>query len=440
MFYIALLSLLLTSLSLQANETEISDYQTFLLNAQQHYQQKDYQKALVNYQYSYQQESLDSTLYNIAICQYKLKQWQPALTSFQQLQTSQPNSELIEYNIAVTQKKLGNTQEAEDIFQQLSLFAQDENIALLAEQQINPTFLNSTALKKTLNNSPSHWQSMLNVQVGNESNIVLPDDENFTEKSDQFIDYLFSTSWVSNQDLSNAWLAEFNYYGSKYSEASNYEVSMYSFSGRKFFTTNSLPKTRFYLGMAYESIDIAEQSYLDTTSLLLGAKYAFSTDQKLYIDFTYRDISEGSDRFDYLAGSSTRFKLTWKQYDDNGYWKIGGKLYIDDKNDRYLEDEFISYSADRYSLFLGRLWEYKQWDFELQGEYRFSEYHDHNIYEGYSDTLREDDKIGLFASLTYNISDSLYISGEYDYNDNSSTLEENDYDQTTASLGITWEF
>lgn len=435
-----LLSLLITSLSLQANEAVTSDYKTLLSNAHEYYQKKDYSQALHSYQSSYQKEPLDSTLYNIAICQYKLQQWQGALVNFKRLQTTQPESDLIKYNIAVIHKKLGNNEKAHNAFADLSLYAQDEQISMLADQQIDQISRGSAGTYKPLNKDASHWQSMFNVQLGNESNIILPDDENFTEQSDQFIDYMFATSWLSSQDLSNVWIFDFNYYGSQYNKATNYEVSMYNISGRKFFTPENLADTRFYIGADYESMDLDTDGYLDTFTVKLGARYNLSIDQKLLLDFYYKDISKGSDRFDYLAGNSTRLKLTWKKYLDNGYWNVGGKYYIDDKNDRYLEDEFISYSANRIGAFIARFWQYNQWDLVVQTEYRYSEYKDHNIYYGEKDTLREDDKYYFTANLTYNFTNQLSVNGEFDYTKNTSTLAENEYDQNTASLGITYTF
>ena len=119
---------------------------------------------------------------------------------------------------------------------------------------------------------------------------------------------------------------------------------------------------------------------------------------------------------------------------------MGSKYQIDDKNDRFEDDEFISYSADRVSLFTSRYWRYQQWDFTLSGQYRLSEYHDKNTYGGESDTLREDDRLSLFANLTYHVNDNLSLHTEIDISNNSSTHEENEYDQNTLSLGATWQF
>lgn len=440
MKYFAVLSLYLASLSLTAQATENNQYQTLLANAQHLYQQQDYAQALNKFEQSYQLEPLDSTLYNIAICHYKLEQWQQALNSLEMLKETQPDSELIDYNIAINQKKLGNEKSALDTFLYLSEYGEDEDIALLADQQLASFQNKINTAKLSLKSQSSLWQNTLNIQLGNESNIVLPDGENFTEKSDQFINYLFTSSWLSSPSLANAWLADFTYYGSQYSQASKYEVSMFSFSGRKFFTPEDMKNTRFYLGLSYEDLELAGNDYLNTISYSAGFRHKLPNQNQLLFDVKFRDIADGEDYFDYLAGDSTRFKLTFKNKTENGYWKLGGKYQIDDRNDRYDEDEFVSYSADRYSVFLNRYWQFNQWEFELEGEYRFSEYHDNNTFEGEADDLREDDRISLLASAVYNINDDLSVNAEFDYNDNQSSLSENDYDQTTLSVGVTWLF
>lgn len=448
MQYLVLFWITFATFSLQA-KTVLPDkisttYQDHLLNAHQQFKAKNYRLALAAYEQSYALTPLDSTLYNIAICQFKLKNWRMALDKFEALSTHQGSTDLIEYNIAVVHKKLGNTKKANNQFLYLSEYAEDANIVNLANQQLDKTEIqNTTPIGK--NTDDALWQNLLNLQLGNDSNIVLPDDENYTEQRDQFASFLFSTSYLSSADLSNAWLVDFSYYSSKYNEATNYEVSMFALEGRKYFSPKNLANTRLYAGVAYESLDLSNTDYLDTVSLNLGAEYKLSNKQKLLFDISLRNAAEKDDRFDYLAGSSNRYKLTWKHLTDNGYWKIGGKYQVDDKDDRYQNDEFVSYSSNRFSLLVSRNWQYQQWDFTLGGQYRFSKYHDNNSYiddaeERIIDDLREDDRINLYADLTYNINDNVSINTELDYTNNSSTLEENEYDQNTFNVGVTWLF
>lgn len=278
MKYFAVVSLVFASLSFTALATENIPYKTLLNKAQKHYEQQHYQAALADFKASYQLEPLDSTLYNIAICHYKLQQWQFALATFQTLKETQPDNELIDYNIAINQKKLGQLTIAKETFSYLSAYAEDENIALLADQQLlaltAPDTQQPTSTKNGL------WQNLLNIQLGNENNIVLPDGENFSEQSDQFVDYLFASSWTSSEDLSNAWLLDFTYYGSKYSQAKSYEISMYSLAARKYISPTSLDNTRFYIGLSYNSISIANDDYIDNSSIQLGWQYNASNIQQ----------------------------------------------------------------------------------------------------------------------------------------------------------------
>ena len=441
MQYFVLFWITFATFSLQAKNVipdKISTtYQEHLLNAHSQFKAKKYQSALSAYEQSYALTPLDSTLYNIAICQFKLKNWQMALARFETLSTHQSSTDLIEYNIAVVHKKLGNTEKANSQFLYLSEYAEDANIVHLANQQLDKAETKHTTYIRNKKDD-ALWQNLLNLQLGNDSNIVLPDDENFTEQSDQFASFLFSSSYLSSADLSNAWLVDFSYYSSKYNEATNYEVSMFAVEGRKYFSPQTLKKTRVYVSASYESLDLSNTDYLDTISINLGTEYKLSNEQKLLFDISLRSASEKDERFNYLAGNSNRYKFTWKQLTDNGYWKIGGKYQIDDS-------EFVSYSANRFSLFTSRTWQYQQWDFTLNGQYRISEYHDKNSYtddadELIVDDLREDDRISLYADLTYSVNDNLSINTEFDFTNNSSTLEENEYDQKTFAVGVTWLF
>ena len=436
------------------------NYQTYLSQGHQFFNDKAYSQALAAYQNSYNIEPLDSTLYNIAVTHFKLQQWQQALENFEELKVYQGHSDIVEYNIGVAHKKLGNTQQALSVFEELLLIAESDKFVDLANRQIAQLNGNASIENTQVeDDSASLWQTMLSLQYGNDNNITLPDDDTNQEQSDQYLDLMVNTSWMSDSNLANAWMVDFTYFKSSYSEASDYDVSLYAISGRKYFTPESHDKYRFWLGLGYDSIALSGEDYISNVTFSLGAQYQLSADQRLTLDISQKSVSEGEARFNYLAGSSSRIRLTWRNRVENGYWRAGIRYQIDDRDDRIDMDVdeqntvfegFTSFSASRLTFFASRTWYVNDWEFNVDAQYRYSEFDDANIGINYTTNgvptstsslgVREDDRYGLILGAVYNINDDLSINVEYDVSSNSSTIASFDYTQSSIAAGVTWMF
>lgn len=454
----------------QAHAQEpLQNYQTHLTQAHHFFSKSHFKKALNAYEKSYAIEPLDSTLYNIAVSHFKLKNWQLTLDNFEELKRYQGSTDLVEYNIAVAYKKLGQQQKALSAFNELHLSANNEKIAQLAKQQIARlsnktsnlnahTHNNDKELINAYNKEGAQWQNMLSVQLGKDNNIVLPDDDANLNEGDAYLDLSFNSSWMSSSNLANAWMVDFTYFKSTYSEENDYDIDLYALAGRKYFTPSLSSQTRFWLGLSYDNIKLAGNNYINNMTYTLGGEYKFNSQQKLSIELSRKNISEGEAQYNYLAGNTNRIKVTWRNRVNNGYWRAGIKHYIDDRNDRITEDtngrqtfnSLTSYSADRTTLFVNRSWTLGDWELGTDFQYRYSAFNDENTVITYdNDDLpagtfslgkREDNRFNVLLEISYNITDDLSVGGELDLSKNTSNIESYDYNQSSFSVGVNWMF
>jgi len=459
-FYVVLMLIIIPLLFPSNSEAQqvksVKGYQQLLSQGHALYQRKSYQPALSAYQQSFALEPLDSTLHNMAICHFKLKQWSQALARFEELNNNQQSVALIEYYIAVIHKKMDNTEQAIDGFYDLIQYSDDDSVVLMAMKQLKILTPLAVDSKIDVVNKPkSMWQHMIDMQVGYDSNVSLPYDGEeilFKEGSDKFVNFLANTNWMSSRNLANAWFFDATYFNSTYKEASDYDVGLIALNGRKYFSFDTWQDSNFYLGVAYDTISIAGKNYLNNSSGTLGSSFTFSSTQKFLVDLTIKNVSGGSDDYEYLAGSSNHVKLTWRERTDDGYWKAGMIFQQDDRNNRYTYtvteagvstnevDDFINYSTDRMSLFTSRFWGYEQWEFSVNANYRISEYDAENIVDGESVGIREDKRTSVVLSSAYNINDSFAVTTDIDWSKNTSTISSYDFNQYTVTVGGTWLF
>lgn len=431
-------------------------YQTLLSQGHGFYRDNNYSLALKSYQKSYQIVPLDSTLNNIAICHFKLQQWPQALSAFEILNENQQGVPLLAYYIAVIHKKLGNTEVAISLFYDLLQNSDDDSVAVMAGKQLNVlSNISEVSSKNAVTDNQSSWQGMLDFQAGYDSNVSLPyDDEQQIPRGigDQYVNILANTSWLSRNDFKNAWLVDLTLFNSTYHEASDYDVRFISLSARKFFTPEKWQNTKIYVGVNYDSINLAGEDYLNNSAMTFGTSYQLTKQQRILAEFTLKNISEGSNDYSYLAGNSHKLKLTWRQASNNGYWKVGIITEQDKRDDKYVYlttedgeltneiDDFTNYSTDRFSLFTSRFWYYKNWEVNASAKYRYSSYDAQNIIDGESVGFREDKLLLMILGGAYNINDDFSLSTEIEWSNNESNMNLYDYAQYTFSIGTTWLF
>ncbi|KMT65982.1 CDC27 family protein [Catenovulum maritimum] len=416
-------------------KAETSGYKEILSQAHQAFNTKNYQSAYTLYEQSNQMKPLESTLYNMAVCQFKLKNWQQALALFNQL----TETDLIKYNIAVSYKKLGNIDLALVHFEDVYLTSEQEKLSQLAYQQIK---LLKPDRKTAMPSSNLSWQGSLNIGYGTDNNVLIPTEETYTDASDNYIETLANISLVSNSK--NLWFIDLTYFSSQYSEAEDYDVSLLSLTAKKYFTLAAQDSVRYHVSASYDQLKLSGNPYLSNQKLALGAEFEISDKSDLDIELQLKNISEDNSAYYYLAGNSQKFIANYTYKVNNGNWKLGFRYDIDNKNDRQvLSDEgntFTSYSASRSNVLLDRYWQIEQWHISLGVDYRTSQYKDANTYIDGTSLKRNDNRLNFSADVEYLITPNLSLLAEINKVNNSSNINNYDYGQQTILIGASYSF
>ncbi|WP_111977912.1 tetratricopeptide repeat protein [Algibacillus agarilyticus] len=445
-----------TTLNVHAKDTSAdnAEYQQLLTQGHSLFKAKDYSKALSFYLASQDLEPLDSTLYNIGICHFKLKKWPQALSYFKQITIDEQSATVVTYNIAVTYKKLKKFSQAQQTFEHIILWAEDDKLINLASQQIK-------ALKEQGNYQVSthstlaqsnklDWQALVNVSYGNDNNVLEPDEDSASNTSDQFIETLATASIMQK----NNWSLDLLYYGNQYSQASDYDISLISLSGRKYFPLAN--KDKLYLELSADKINLAGQPYISNQKLSVGYKTKLNSSNTVKLSGYLKRVSDDDSAYHYIAGTSSRLAAKWWYGTGNAQWTFGAKFTADRRNDRLTETSFTSYSTNRLLISTGRAWQWGDFHLGVNANYRMSEYIDTNSAtftivdvtdtgieestEYTTSATRSDKRFYVSVDGEYEITPNWSITGEINRTDNSSNIDSYEYDQQNMMLGVSYQF
>jgi tetratricopeptide (TPR) repeat protein len=419
--------------------TALKPYKVLLNDGHQYFYNQQYQQALELYQWSYKAEPLDSTLYNIAICHFKLKQWQSALTAFTQLQPDTDEANLITYNTAVVYKKLGNTQKALQLFQRTTENSEDEKLVQFSAKQVEQLTTLSVTPKQN-DQSDSLWYGSLNISYGVDSDVVDPVDETNTSIRDNYVETLATIGWLDNVQSRNHWAIDAIYYGTHYEQVEDYDISLLSFGGQRYFSLPTSNKDTLFLAANYDRLSLGGDDYLSNISFAVGTDFYIEKNSKLSARLRHKQVSEDDSVYEYLAGHNNQFDIKWIQGDKNSRWALGLRFTDDHRNDRYTDTTFTSYSANRYSLIASKSWRLTDWRFNLSANYRVSDYQDSNVFDNLTTKKRNDDRLFISADTEYEIYKHWSLTAEISWLNNQSNIESYDYEQTLILGGISYNF
>ncbi|WP_440904281.1 tetratricopeptide repeat protein [Catenovulum sp. SX2] len=414
----------------------------------QAFAQQDYQSALTHYQSAYQQNPLASTLYNIAVCQFKLAQWHKAQTSFKQIKQQSGESDLINYNIAVTYKKLGNTERATELFENLVLFGENEQIVQLASRQLDQ--LEFAEFDQQLNEQTAQaedsypaWYLSAQLALGSDDNAVAISTERSSNKSDSLVEALVSAGYIGEQQTQEFWSINTLLLNSKYQNNSDYDFSVIGIVAIKHFTFAGINQADnndyFYAAANYEALSIAGNSYLNNTRLTLGYYYPVNTQQVIKFESQYKKSSAANSGYHYLAGDAWQHRVSWQLGEYNNRLKVTLDYTIDDRNDLTTEDSFTSYSANRSAVKIDKNVQLNHWLLNFSAQYKASNYHDKHLYSDGSELLRKDNKLSLSQRTEYNLNNNWQLFLDVNWTDNNSNSSTYSYQQTLLMFGVSFD-
>lgn len=423
----------------QENQTQKETVLT--TQAVQAYREKNYSKALELYQQSNNITPTFTTKYNIAICYYKLKKWEDAYQLFKALNIIDPKNERVHLNLALASKRLGKTQESLEHFEYLSSFAESDAIAALAYR--NYKVINEDRAPGESRIKTDRWLLAAAIGLGSDDNVITITDEAASTESDTFIEGTLSAGWYSSADFDNSWYFDSSYYSSQYSDASEYDVDVLAIGAKKYFSINN--RHRWHLGAKIDQSTIGGDDYLRSIYFTIGTRYKIAKNETLQLQLRYQDSDSRNEIYNGLAGNSLRFSSEYKKKVGRNRWRLRYRLDQDDKNDGGGDEtlsgdtSFISYSANRHSLYGD--WQYTaaNWSAKLYLNYRTSNYQDAHLFTDDTGGFRKDKRTRVGAQFSYDVSKNWAIEMDLANTNNSSSLETYEYDQNAVVFTLSWQ-
>ncbi|WP_096086964.1 tetratricopeptide repeat protein [Agaribacterium haliotis] len=404
--------------------------------AQQAFNAKQYQQALDLYQSIETTELNNSTLFNIAICHYKLGQWQKAYRAFSELNKQEQNDELVQLNLALTQYKLGEQQQALAQLDWLYQTAESDNISMLAYQH----------LKKLDQAKNKHWFVSASVGTGIDDNVISVVDAVASSQSDTFTELSLNPSWFSSEDFDNNWVLDASYYNNRYREVSDYDIRIVAAGIRKNFSL--IKANRSFVAARLDQSEVGDDDYMQSTFFDLGNRYKNSSGLRLDYGLRWQKMQELSSLYKPFAGNSNRFYGKLTQTLGAHHFALQAQFDNDNRNDsgnKQLGQDFISYSALRWGIKADWRYKYKRWSSKLFYQWRTSEYKDANVYWQENRRLperivREDTRAVFGLQISLDLPHNYYADLEWRNTNNDSNIDDYSYKQQLINASLGFQF
>lgn len=421
-------------------------YKTLLSQGYNAFQNKNYNGALLYYTKSYQLNDLDSTLNNIAMCHYKLKSWNEAGDAFSQLQDSQSSDLVVSYHLGVINKKQKKHTEALKLFNYISSHSTNEKIALLSDKQIDAIEELITD-KNQLNVVVEKGSELNNIFYGSASlgygfddDVISVDEGTSGNEGDTFVETVATFGVINNDFKSGAWTLDATYFGTRFTEASEYDLSLMALNSRKHFTIT--PAIKMYAGAGISKLNLAGEDYTSDINVNVGATYTVG-DNKFKIQYKFKHVNADNELYEATAGTSHRYNAYWKHAVVGGHYQLEGLYSADRKNDNYTEASEESeasatiYSKNRFGVTGKRIWQWGKWHLSLAGRYFISDYLPDSA-SSFADYEKTHYQINSKVELEYELSRHWSINAEVSVTSQDSTDDAYDYDQKSIMTNITY--
>lgn len=370
--------------------------------------------------------------YNLAICYFKLEQWDLAQKTFLSLYQLDPAEDLVTYNLAITEKKLGRIEIAREHFETLSLSSEDPDIAQLSSRQL--------ALLSDKTNyrgrSQSDWSAGVKTEFGSYDNLLTPSLEKNTGISDSLIESRAYFTWQSNRHTTNRWTVSGLLYKSNYHETKEYNADYAKLGIRKY---TQWSEGYIYVGLDIDASELEGKGYLQNVAVETGVVQGFGNGNYWGMKFRQREIDSLSREYEPFVGTSKLLKVNVLQrLGDRLTWNLHYQYSRDDREDSSNILSFRSFSPVRQSVGSALTYQFPEWQFVWGLEYRDSDYQKENQYFG-KNILRKDKRLKTSLIANWKISKDWELSAEYNYMDNDSSIDTYNYHQELVKLGISWD-
>jgi len=353
-----------------------------------------------------------SVHYNIAVCQFKLGNYDDALVTFQQIARDYPEMRgLAEYNMGLAERRLGNSRAAQRHF--IAAFRLSPNDEKLRS-------LSAAMVQELEDEKPSPWYGSVAARIGHDDNVALRDSlglpAGVTSESsmvDFFGTVRGTTPWLRGVML------DASVYAVAYPDAGDFDQSEFRLGGLYVWR----PDEWRIEGSAHLVYGTLGGSGFER-ELSLGARGTryLGEDASLDIRLRYDEIDNTDANFAGLAGSRQRFDFRYNWYPDRHDFSL--RLGFEG-NDR--ADPGVSPGRQRVDVYY-RYELAADWGIEAGAGYRSSDYNDLAI-------PRNEDQTTIVAAVIRSLGKNWLVALRFEHSDNDSNDPEFTYQRNVITIG-----
>jgi len=355
--------------------------------------------------------------YNLASSYYKVGRYADAKKYFEQLKQTDEMRDLAEYNLGLIAIKEKDGSLARRYFSSVVSSGRDEKLIKLSKQHLD-------ALVK----KEDRWKSNITFNLGYDNNISSVSGDSVLDRADNFYELFASTDLLISGSRMDGWSAAAYLYGIKYSEYGSNDQNIFSLGLKRAIRLADWD-TSAQLNLSKSTY--GGDDFQTITRLDITGRKPISKRDRIYLRYQAEDISSDQAIYDYLAGWSQRGRIGYRNYSENDIKQIYYELELNDRGELITSTGSYDYSPTRntirgrYTYILNKKW----W---LIGDlaYRTSDF------EASPTVDRKDKqwKLNLFAD--YHIDRTSKLTTQYQYIDNTSTMEQYNYDKSIIKIGF----
>ena len=362
--------------------------------------------------------------HNLAICHYKLDQYEQAEKFFVKLRNF-PNERMqAEFNLGLLALKQNQPERARKQFSYVKNNANNKKLVTLARIQLGE-------LKQVPVEKSKQWFAYLSTAFGNDSNVIADPDNGAIINAGSHYFSIYADGeliLVGDEDNGVSFFASTS--STDYSDFPVYDYAQTSFGLQGTFQAGSWDNLIRYrsLQSTLGSIDYQKTSHIE-----LSTSAYLSSDFRFRLRYRHYDITSLNPAYSYLSGTRQRIRAEIKYKAQSNYAKLYYEL---ETNDR-VNSATSNYSPTRHSF---RAF-YKHViteDLSIRGDYsyRFSIYEAGNV-----SPARDDERSRYGLRLTYRFDKNWKIRAKYEHTSNESTLPASySYERDVTSLELIASF
>lgn len=353
--------------------------------------------------------------YNVAVCHFKLQQFEQSRNSFQLISRRYPKMRgLAEYNLGLIARRRNDPESAVSHFlRAYELSPKDRKLRILASNVIRE-------LEPEIR-SASSWTGALGMRAGYDSNIALRDETGLPSASSSdspFMDFFASIkgpyNGVSGFRFDGSVYVIRNFDADEFDQAELYGGAMYDWRSREW---------RLQAGVHASAGALGGDSFDRKAGADLQALRYLNESSDIGISYKYDDIQDADTRFAGIAGTRHQIRGRYRWYSAERRFILRYRQEENSRVDPQVSPKRKSVSADyRFSPEKG-------WGYEAGLSYRTSRYDELAV-------LRDEDLVTANLAVTRSIGREWLLLVDYQFSNNDSSDPVFSYDRNVLTVGV----